>query len=94
MDNTEIEIKNEQNYIDMVNQLKIKYNYFEKQNQDLKDEMNDLKKDIMVIYGLVRTTDNFLNNIILDDSTNQILDFLIESIRGLCSGIIDAHILE
>tara|TARA_R110001592_G_scaffold81963_1_gene242980 strand:- start:39 stop:323 length:285 start_codon:yes stop_codon:yes gene_type:complete len=94
MDNTEIEIKNEQNYIDMVNQLKIKYNYFEKQNQDLKDEMNDLKKDIMVIYGLVRTTDNFLNNIILDDNTNQILDFLIESIRGLCSGIIDAHILE
>jgi len=94
MDNTEIEIKNEQNYIDMVNQLKIKYNYFEKQNQDLKDELNDLKKDIMIIYGLVRTTDNFLNNIILDDNTNQILDFLIESIRGLCSGIIDAHILE
>ena len=94
MDNTEIEIKNEQNYIDMVNQLKIKYNYFEKQNQDLKDEMNDLKKDIMVIYGLVRTTDNFLNNIILDDNTNQILDFLIETTRTLLSGIIEADILS
>jgi hypothetical protein len=90
MDNTEM--RNEQNYIEMVNQLKDKYNYYEQKNQDLIDEMTDLKKDIMTIYGLIRTTDNYLNNIILDD--NQILDFLIDQIRTLCSGIIDAHILE
>lgn len=93
MDNTETEMRNEQNYIEMVNQLKDKYNYYEQKNQELKDEMSDLKKDIMTIYGLIRTTDNFLNNIILDDS-NQILDFLIDQIRTLCSGVIDAHILE
>ena len=78
MDNTETEMRNEQNYIEMVNQLKDKYNYYEQKNQELKDEMSDLKKDIMTI---------------LDDS-NQILDFLIDQIRTLCSGVIDAHILE
>jgi len=87
-------IENEQQYIELTEQLQESYNLYEKKNNELKDEMTDLKKDIMCIYGLIRTTDNYISNIILDDNSNQILDFLIESIRSLCSGIIDAHILE
>ena len=87
-------IENEQQYLELTEQLQESYNLYEKQNKDLKDEMTDLKKDIMTIYGLARTTDQYIDNIILDDNSNQILEFLIESIRGLCSGIIDAHILE
>lgn len=87
-------IENEQQYIELTEQLKESYDLYEKQNKELINEMNDLKKDIMCIYGLIRTTDNYISNIILDDNSNQILEFLIESIRSLCNGIIDAHILE
>ena len=89
-ENTNIE--NEQEFINMSNQLKEQYDIFDKENSDLKNEMYDIKKDIMSIYGLIRVADDFNTNYVLD--SNEQLQFLIEAIRSLCSGLIESHILE
>ncbi len=93
-DNTNNNILNEQHYIEMSNQLKEKYEIYEKENNNLKSEMFDMKKDIMTIYGLIRTIDNFYSNYIINEDPDDKLQFLIDCVRTLCSGIIEANILS
>jgi len=93
-DNTNNNILNEQHYIELSNQLKEKYEIYEKENNNLKSEMFDLKKDIMTIYGLIRTIDNFYSNYIINESDDDKMQFLIDTTRTLCSGIIEANILS
>lgn len=87
-------ILNEQHYIEMSNQLKEKYEIYEKENNNLKSEMFDMKKDIMTIYGLIRTIDNFYSNYIINEDPDDKLQFLIDTTRTLLSGIIEANILS
>lgn len=93
-DNTNNNILNEQHYIELSNQLKEKYEIYEKENNNLKSEMFDMKKDIMTIYGLIRTIDNFYSNYIINEDPDDKLQFLIDCVRTLCSGIIEANILS
>ena len=93
-DNTNNNILNEQHYIEMSNQLKEKYEIYEKENNNLKSEMFDMKKDIMTIYGLIRTIDNFYSNYIINEDPDDKLQFLIDTTRTLLSGIIEANILS
>jgi len=87
-------IHNEQEYIELTNQLKESYELFENKNKILEDENEQLKKDIMCIYGLVRTIDSFYDNFVSSTShSNHELQFLIETTRGFLSGILDSHIL-
>ena len=85
-------IENEQHYIELTEQLKSKFDEFESQNIKIKNEMNHLKKNLIQVYGLICITDDFIANIILDDSSNLILEFLIDSIRSICNSIIDSII--
>jgi len=87
-------ILNEQHYIEMSNQLKEKYEIYEKENNNLKSEMFDMKKDIMTIYGLIRTIDNFYSNYIINEDPDDKMAFLIDTTRTLLSGIIEANILS
>ena len=87
-------IQNENDYLELANQLKVRYELYEKQNQDLKHEMFDMKKDIMTIYGLIRTIDNFYSNYIINQSDDDKMGFLIDTTRTLLSGIIEANILS
>ena len=93
-DNTNNNILNEQHYIELSNQLKEKYEIYEKENNNLKSEMFDMKKDIMTIYGLIRTIDNFYSNYIINEDPDDKLQFLIDTTRTLLSGIIEANILS
>ena len=93
-DNTNNNILNEQHYIELSNQLKEKYEIYEKENNNLKSEMFDMKKDIMTIYGLIRTIDNFYSNYIINEDPDDKMQFLIDCLRTLCSGIIEANILS
>jgi len=87
-------IHNEQEYIELTNQLKESYELYENKNKILEDENEQLKKDIMCIYGLVRTIDSFYDNFVSSTShSNHYLQFLIETTRGFLSGILDSHIL-
>lgn len=84
----------EQEYLELSNQLKESYELYETKNRILEEENEQLKKDIMCIYGLVRTIDSFYDNFISTTSNgNPQLEFLIETTRGFLSGIIDSHIL-
>jgi len=87
-------ILNEQHYIELSNQLKEKYEIYEKENNNLKSEMFDMKKDIMTIYGLIRTIDNFYSNYIINEDPDDKMQFLIDTTRTLLSGIIEANILS
>lgn len=83
----------EQEYLELSNQLKESYELYENKNKILEEENEQLKKDIMCIYGLIRTIDNFYENFISTTNGNHELQFLIETTRGFLSGILDAHIL-
>ena len=87
-------ILNEQHYIELTNQLKEKFELYEEENNNLKHEMFDMKKDIMTIYGLIRTIDNFYSNYIINQSEDDKMQFLIDTTRTLLSGIIEANILS
>jgi len=87
-------IHNEQEYIELTNQLKESYELYENKNKILEEENEQLKKDIMCLYGLVRTIDSFYDNYISTTSNgNHELQFLIETTRSFLSGILDSHIL-
>ena len=84
---------NEQEYLELTNQLKESYELYENKNKILEEENEQLKKDIMCIYGLVRTIDSFYDNYISNTNGNHELQFLIETTRSFLSGILDSHIL-
>lgn len=86
-------IKNEQHYIELTNQLKEKYEVYEIENNIYKTQNHEMKKDLMVIYGLIRTIDMFYSNYIINFTEDDKLAFLIEEVRSICSGFIDANIL-
>lgn len=88
-----INIKNEQHYIELTNQLKEKYEVYEIENNIYKTQNHEMKKDLMVIYGLIRTIDMFYSNYIINFTEDDKLQFLIEEVRSLCSAFIDANIL-
>ena len=86
-------IINEQHYLDLTNQLKVKFDEFESENIKIKNEINYFKKKLFQIYGLISVLDDFIQNIILDENSNQILEFLIDSIRSICNDIINNNII-
>ena len=89
--NEDINIVNEQQYLDMTKQLKDLYDKKDKELQKVKEDNLDLKKVIMSCYGTIRLLDNNYNNIILDESSNQII---IESVRSYLSDIVEYKILK
>ena len=89
--NEDINIVNEQEYLEMTKQLKDLYDKKDKELQKVKEDNLDLKKVIMSCYGTIRLLDNNYNNIILDESSNQII---IESVRSYLSDIVEYKILK
>ena len=51
-------IQNENDYLELTKQLKESYELYEKKNKDLEDEIDELKKSLMTIYGLIHTLDD------------------------------------
>jgi len=82
---------NEGDYLDMVNQLKEKYDEIELKMTTITRLEQDIKKDLITAYGVARLLDHLVDtNPIGYD--NEIV-VLIEMLRGLLSDSMDKHIL-
>ena len=76
-------MENEQMYLDMVNQLKVKYDEMEYVIQKMKRNDLDQKKIIWTCYGILRIVDITLH------SDEEFTAMLIQSLRGMLSEIFD-----
>lgn len=76
-------IENEQMYLDMVNQLKSKYDEMENVIQRLKRKDLEQKKIIWSCYGVLRIIDETFH------SDPDFVQMLIETLRGMLSDVFD-----
>ena len=76
-------IENEQMYLDMVNQLKVKYDEMEKNIKKYKKKDLKKKKIIWSCYGVLRIIDDTFHS---DQEFNHIL---IQNLRGMLSDVFD-----
>jgi|TARA_R110002126_G_scaffold74633_10_gene186045 hypothetical protein len=74
---------NEGEYLEMVNQLKVKFDSIEKSNQKMRIENLELKKIVWSCYGILRIVDITYN------CDSDFTHMLIETLRGMLSDIFD-----
>ena len=86
INNRRINIRNEQHYLELMNDLAIKYNEFEKKKNEFNKKKNEWMKSIILIYSSSRLLDEYLDNIDLDN--NSIVEYFVESIRSLSSDLL------
>ena len=83
---------NEGDYLDMVNQLKEKYDEVESKMETILNMEKIIKKDLIVAYGVARLLDHLMDSSIIPYDNEIIV--LIEMLRGILSDSIDKHILN
>tara|TARA_R110001632_G_scaffold128918_1_gene242996 strand:+ start:671 stop:925 length:255 start_codon:yes stop_codon:yes gene_type:complete len=83
---------NEGEYLDMVNQLKLKYDEVEYKMDSILRMEKIIKKDIIVAYGVARLLDHLMDTSVVPYDNEIIV--LIEMLRGILSDSIDKHILS
>ncbi len=79
-------IQNEQDYIEAMNQLKVEYENFHRKETLLKNEVMELKKDLITLYGGIRILDLLSS---FDPETNSCTAEWIENLRSLASHMMD-----
>ena len=83
---------NEGEYLDMVNQLKEKYDEVESKMETILNMEKIIKKDLIVAYGVARLLDHLMDSSVIPYDNEIIV--LIEMLRGILSDSIDKHILN
>ena len=83
---------NEGDYLDMVNQLKEKYDEVESKMETILNMEKIIKKDLIVAYGVARLLDHLMDSSVIPYDNEIIV--LIEMLRGILSDSIDKHILS
>lgn len=81
----------EQDYLDMVAQLKEKYDEVESKMDSILRMEKIIKKDIIVAYGVARLLDHLMDSSPIPYDNEIIV--LIEMLRGVLSDSVDKHIL-
>ena len=81
---------NENDYLELCNQLKDLNEKRETREKEIETELINYKKDIMTIYGLIRTISNTLE----PENYDAEVYVLVDVLRGYVSEIIEAHILK
>ncbi len=79
-------IQNEQDYIEAMNQLKEEYEKFNRKEALLKNEIMELKKDLITLYGGIRILDLLTS---FDSETNSCTAEMIENLRSLASYMVE-----
>tara|TARA_R110000824_G_scaffold9715_2_gene43055 strand:- start:389 stop:643 length:255 start_codon:yes stop_codon:yes gene_type:complete len=74
----------EQDYLELVNQLKTKFDELEKADKIQKRKLNDMTKKLCVAYSAVRMVDEMT----IDCELPQVMEFLISVCRGTLSDVI------
>ena len=82
----------EQDYLEMVNQLKEKYDEITAKLDKIELLELDIKKDMISCYGIVRILDHLISTSMGGYDTEVIT--MIEVLRGMLSDCMDKHILE
>ena len=74
----------EQDYLELVNQLKTKFDDLEKADKIQKKKLNEMTKSLCVAYSAVRMVDEMT----IDCELPAIMEFLISVCRGTLSDVI------
>ena len=82
----------EQEYLEMVNQLKDKYDEITDKLDRVELLELDMKKDLITAYGVVRMLDNLISNSHIGYD-NEVVT-IVEVLRGLLSNYMDRHIFH
>ena len=91
MNDTEINFKNENEYLELMNELKNKYDKFQEDKDELEKKIKDIYKFIFCIYGLIRMLDEFIDNFL---DANKFISDLVASTRTLLSNKIDEILFD
>lgn len=79
-------------YLDAMNQLKELNEKRDAENKKNKEELIQLKKELITCYGIVRLLDNLNENHPLDDSPVEV-KIVIETLRDYLSQFVEDNIL-
>tara|TARA_R110002153_G_scaffold268542_1_gene433368 strand:- start:37 stop:300 length:264 start_codon:yes stop_codon:yes gene_type:complete len=84
-------IENEQMYLDMVGQLKDKFDEVEQKLDTIEKRDKQLRKDFITAYGTIRLLDHLISNSPVGFDDEVVI--LVEVLRGFLSDCVDNHIL-
>ena len=84
-------MENEQMYLDMVNQLKLKYEEITSKLESIERRDKELRKDFMTAYGTVRLLDHLISSSPVGFDDEVVI--MVEVLRGFLSDCVDSHIL-
>ncbi len=81
----------EQDYLDMVGQLKLKYDEIEAKMNSIERLEKIMKKDLITAFGVVRLLDHLMDTSVVPYDNEIVV--LVEMLRGVLSDCVDRHIL-
>ena len=84
-------IENEQMYLDMVGQLKDKFDEVEQKLDTIEKRDKQLRKDFITAYGTIRLLDHLISNSPVGFDDEVVI--MVEVLRGFLSDCVDNHIL-
>lgn len=79
-------------YLEMVKQLKDKYDEITNKLDKIELMEMNMKKDLMSVYGVVRMLDHLISTSMIPYD-NEIM-VIVECLRGMLSDMMDKHILQ
>ena len=79
-------------YLDMVAQLKEKYDMITSKLDKIELMEMNMKKDLMSVYGVVRMLDHLISTSHIGYD-NEVMT-IVECLRGMLSDMMDRHILH
>tara|TARA_R110000764_G_scaffold177845_1_gene264055 strand:- start:306 stop:572 length:267 start_codon:yes stop_codon:yes gene_type:complete len=85
-------IENEQMYLDMVNQLKLKYDEVEQKLDIIERRDKELQKNFLTAYGTIRLIDHLVSNSPVGFDDEVVI--MVEILRAFLSDCVDSHILN
>ena len=74
----------EQDYLELVNQLKTKFDDLEKAEKIQKKKLNEMTKNLCVAYGAIRMVDEMT----IECELPEVMEFLISMCRATLSDVI------
>ncbi len=81
---------NEGEYLDLCNQLKSLNDERDNETKQIKEKLNSYKKELLTIYGFIRTISNMVDPNEIDTE----IYMLIEILRGKVSELVEEEILQ
>ena len=76
---------NEADLLDMSNELKKKYEEFEKEKKQFELKCNNMKRHLMLLYVFSKEIDEMISD---ENSFPQIIKYMIERMRGVSSQLL------